>query len=98
MINYLDIPDQSTVAFVWSFSNTFNDNPYKISRVGSPKREGGKGTNWKCTCPSFVNRGGKTCKHLSEFKKQSSSGSILNDKRFSLTEFGIKILKLDRNI
>lgn len=92
---YFSHSQDQTVALAWSFTNDFKDMPYTISRIGNPKSEGGKGTVWKCTCPAFANRGGKTCKHLITLREEAKSGSILADKRFTLTEFGIKVLKLN---
>ena len=82
------------VALVWSLTNEFKDMPYSISRLGKSKKEGGNGVQWKCTCPSFIHRGSKTCKHLILLREGAKSGTILADKRFSLTEFGIQVLKL----
>lgn len=89
-----DSVDPETVALVWSFSNKMSDIPYVISRVGSPKAQGGKGVTWKCTCPSFTRRGSKTCKHLMTLMEEAKSGAILADERFTLTEFGIQVLNL----
>ncbi len=85
----------NTVALVWSFSNSMKDIPYVISRFGTPKSKGGSGTYWKCNCPSFVNRGGKTCKHLTSLREVAKSGNLLKDDRFNVTEFGIKVLKIN---
>lgn len=89
------LEQDTTVAMVWSFSNNTNDIPYRISCTGKTKGEGGNGRKWECNCPSFTNRGGKTCKHLITMRQESKSGAILADKRFQLTEYGLKILKLD---
>lgn len=87
----------STVALVWSFTNDFKDIPYSISRIGNLKSEGGKGIIWKCTCPVFTNRGNKNCKHIITLWEKVKLGTIFLDKRFTLTEFGIKVLKLNSN-
>lgn len=83
----------ATVAIVWSFSNDNLDIPYRISCTGQTKSEGGNGRQWKCNCPSFTKRGGKTCKHLITMRQESKSGAILADKRFQLTEYGLELLK-----
>lgn len=92
------VQDETTIAHVWSFSNDFQEVPYIISRHGSSKSNGGQGVIWKCSCPSFTKRGGKTCKHLILLKEQAKSGAILADRRFNLTEFGIKVLNLQPTI
>lgn len=96
--SYFSHSQDRTVALAWSFTNDLKDIPYTISRTGAPKSEGGKGTEWRCSCPAFVNRGGKTCKHLISLREGAKSGSILADKRFTLTEFGIKVLKLNPTV
>lgn len=93
-----DSVDPETVALAWSFSNKISDIPYVISRIGLPKSQGGKGTTWKCTCPSFTKRGGKTCKHLITLTEEAKSGAILADERFTLTEFGLKVLNLNPTV
>ena len=92
------IQDETTIAHVWSFSNDMQDIPYIISRYGSPKFKGGSGYAWKCSCPSFTKRGGKTCKHLVLLREQAKSGVILADKRFNLTPLGIQVLNLQPTI
>ncbi len=87
--------DQETVALVWSFSNQHKDIPYRISRLGRSKKDGGSGIRWNCNCPSFSYRGGKTCKHLVLLKQQVKNGEILSDNRFSITEYGLEILKIN---
>ena len=87
----------NVVALVWSFSDPNNDIPYRISCLGSPKREGGDGRKWACTCAGFTKRGGKTCTHLRTMREESKSGAILADQRFQLTDYGLKILKLKIN-
>ena len=82
------------VAQVWSFSNQHNDIPYYICRVKYSNKDESSRFRYTCSCPSFVNRGGKTSKHLQEMTKCVKDKSIINDRRFILTEFGIKILKL----
>jgi hypothetical protein len=83
-----------TIAYVWSFSNKMQDIPYRIDRHGEPKVDGGRGVYWTCTCPAFVNRGGKTCKHLISLRSLSKDRAILNDDRFQITDIGKKILKI----
>lgn len=92
------VQDQTTIAHVWSFSNDMQEVPYIISREGLNKSQGGKGVIWKCTCPSFTKRGSKTCKHLILLREQAKSGAILADKRFNLTELGLKVLNLQPTI
>jgi hypothetical protein len=86
--------DKETVTLVWSFTNDNKDIPYRISRVGRSKKENGNGVRWTCNCPSFSYRGGKTCKHLILMRQQVKSGQILNDNRFSVTEYGMEVLGL----
>jgi len=83
--------DQQTVALVWSFTNENKDIPYRITKVGKSKKEGGSGVRWQCNCPSFSYRGGKTCKHLILFRQQSKNGQIKNDPRFTLTDYGVEL-------
>lgn len=86
--------DNETVAYVWSFSNKMSDIPYIVSRTGSPKSMGGKGINWKCSCPAFTNRRLKTCKHILALAQAAKDGTLLSDNRFNITDFGLKIFKL----
>ncbi len=87
--------DQETVALVWSFTNENKDIPYRISRLGKTKKQGGSGVKWYCNCPSFTHRGGKTCKHLILFREQIKNGQILHDRRFTVTDFGKELYSLD---
>jgi hypothetical protein len=89
--------DSNVVALVWSLTNQWKEMPYTISRNGKNKKDGGSGVEWKCTCPSFIHRGQKTCKHLSLLKSGAKDGSILFDNRFNITDFGLEILKLKSN-
>lgn len=84
--------DQETVALVWSFTNDSLDIPYRITRLGKSKKDGGKGVKWQCNCPSFVHRGSKTCKHLISFRQSLKDKNILSDKRFTLTDFGMELI------
>lgn len=86
--------DQETVALVWSFTNENKDIPYRITKFGKAKKQGGHGVKWQCNCPSFSYRGGKTCKHLILFRQQIKNGQIVNDPRFTLTEFGMDLYQL----
>lgn len=86
--------DQETISLVWSFTNDHKDIPYRISRTGRSKKEGGSGVRWSCNCPSFSYRGGKTCKHLILMREQIKNGLILSDNRFAVTEYGMEVLKL----
>jgi hypothetical protein len=88
--------DNCIIALVWSFSDDFQETPYSVSRVGSAKKSGGTGVQWKCTCPAFTNRGGKICKHITSLVQGSKSKDILNDKRFNITPFGRQVLNLER--
>ncbi len=63
-------------------------------RRGKPKREGGDGAKYSCTCPAFVNRGRRTCKHLAALKEEAKNGSILSDRRFQVSTIGKVILKI----
>ena len=86
--------DQETVALVWSFTNDNKDIPYRISRAGRSKKQGGNGVRWSCNCPSFSYRGGKTCKHLILMREQIKLKKIQFDSRFSITEYGMEVLGL----
>jgi hypothetical protein len=83
--------DQETVALVWSFSNKNKDIPYRISRTGKSKKEGGRGVKWSCNCPSFIHRGSKTCKHLIYLKDKLKSGTAKYDEYITLTEYGLDL-------
>ena len=82
------------VAYAWSFNDPGNEIPYRISLTGSSKAEGGNGIRWSCTCPSYIRRGRKMCKHISILKDEAKSGVVLADKRFELSDLGKKIFNL----
>ena len=84
----------NVVCHVWSFLDDSKDIPYSISRLGKSKKERGTGYKWQCSCPSFKFRGGKTCKHLITMREKVKDKSILNDKRFIISDFGMIALKL----
>lgn len=84
----------NVVAVVWSFKDPNKEIPYHITCSGKTKGQGGNGRKWECNCPSFTKRGGKTCKHLITMRQESKSGSLLADKRYQLTQYGLEILKL----
>lgn len=71
------------IAIVWSFTNINSDIPYRIEYVSN---------KWSCSCPAFSFR--KTCKHLITLREQAKDKSLLNDRRYSLTDYGKEILKL----
>lgn len=78
--------DQQTIALVWSFSNDKKDIPYRISKLGRSRKEGGTGVKWSCNCPSFIHRGNKTCKHLIALRQSIKDKNIFSDKRFTVIE------------
>lgn len=84
-----------TLAYVWSFNaNSKSDIPYRIDRQGRSKREGGAGAKLRCTCPSFINQGHRTCKHITTLRTGIKDKSILQDDRYQLTDEGKIIFKL----
>jgi len=85
---------EEQIAIVWSFKNDLAEIPYKIISKGSTKKDGGKGIIWSCSCPHFVNRGKRTCKHLTTLKEKAKDGTILSDDRYQLTDIGKAILKV----
>ena len=89
------VSEETTLAYVWSFRDTTDNTiPYRISRKGRPKREGGTGAKLLCTCPSFINRGKRTCKHIVLLRAGSKDKSILQDEHYQITDEGKVILKL----
>jgi hypothetical protein len=81
------------VAHVWSFADPNKDIPYRIARQGSSKKDGGKGFKWSCTCPSFVNRGGRTCKHLITMRQGVKDNTILSNTHYQISDYGLEVLK-----
>ena len=86
--------DHLVVCFVWSFKNDDAVAPYRITRRGASKKDGGSGYQWLCSCPHFTNRH-QICKHLKTMREEAKNGIIFYDKRYSLTDFGKKVLKLN---
>lgn len=85
---------EDTIALVWSFTNDNKDIPYRITRIGKTKKEGGTGVKYACNCPSFTHRGGKICKHLILFREKIKNKSISFDQKFTITDIGMEILKI----
>lgn len=72
----------NVLALVWSFSNEYKDIPYRISLISK---------KYSCNCPAFVHR--RNCKHLITFREGMSSGTILNDKRYNVSDIGKEIIE-----
>lgn len=92
----LDHFGDNVVALVWSFKDKMKDDPYHICRYGSSKKEGGTGYKWTCSCASFIYGGSRTCKHLINLRKEARDGTLLSDDRYKISEYGMKVLKLDK--
>ncbi|CAB4196737.1 Zinc finger, SWIM-type [uncultured Caudovirales phage] len=84
----------NVVCHVWSFLDDSKDIPYSIFRFGKSKKERGTGYKWECSCPSFKFRGGKTCKHLITMRQEVKDKTILSDKRYVISDFGMIVLGL----
>lgn len=76
---------QNVLAQVWSFSNGNSDIPYLLSYISG---------KYKCGCPSHAKwRRNVDCKHISEFKRAIVNNTIINDQRFTLSDFGEDFIK-----
>lgn len=76
------------LAHVWSFSSDLAEDPYMIVlKPGAKPRK-------ICTCPRFIYSGSKTCKHLATLRQKVKDGTILQDDRYKLTDFGKEYFKL----
>jgi len=84
----------NVVCHVWSFLDDSKDIPYSISRFGKSKKDYGTGYKWECSCPSFKFRGSKTCKHLITMRQKVKDKTILSDKRYVISDFGMIVLGL----
>lgn len=91
----LESIDHETIALVWSFRDTIQEIPYRISYNESTNTHGKKSVYWRCTCPAFTKRRGYTCKHLTTLKEEVKEGIILSDDRYRITSLGKKILKIE---
>lgn len=83
----------NVVARAWSFSDDMAEIPYLIKRFGRPKKSGGTGYKWGCSCPYFTNRH-RTCKHITELHKAVTNKTILLDKRYQISDLGMEILRI----
>jgi hypothetical protein len=81
------------IAYVWSFREA-SDIPYRIMLRTYMDNNNREKRKWSCNCPSFVNRGRKVCKHLTTLKEEAKDGTLLADRRFDVSDFGKKVLKL----
>ena len=80
-----------TIAYVWSFrEDADQDIPYRIDLWPGAK------PRMTCTCPSFVNRGRHTCKHLVTLREEARNGLLLFNQKFQVTDFGKTHLKLTK--
>lgn len=78
------------VCQAWSHTDDSQEIPYLIRRLGKPASQGGTGYKWYCNCPSRQN----PCKHISVLKAAAKNGTILFDKRYTLSDFGREIFSL----
>lgn len=72
---------EHVVALVWSFTDALAEIPYRISYESK---------KYSCNCPQFTFR--RTCKHVATFRSAAKDGTLANDKRYNITDYGRKII------
>lgn len=94
--------DPTLVGTCDSFSN--NGETYVIVRFGIPRRDGGEGVFWACSCPDYTHRQANTpegrraypCKHLRYLWRQAAvirkHGGAYYSRHVVLTPAGEEIL------